>query len=325
MSVIVASRNEEKYISLCLDSLLNQTYKGRIIIIVVDGMSEDKSQSIVEEYIKNYDNIILLKNEGVNQAIGRNLGFTYAKTELVAYIDAHSYAEKDWLEELYTAYNKLAENDDRIIGVGSIYRNAENNNFTLAAEIAFESVIIGTTKASFLKRENISKVDNAYACLYSKTKLIEAGLYNPELKIGEDMELNNRLTYKLGYNLYVNPNAITYYFRRNSVLGIFKQQMNYGYWRLKVLNQLKMFNLKVIAPAVFLMTLGVLFLASFFSKFVLILFLTVVTFYITIILIATIYYSIKNRKFLGWLVFIFPAIHFGYGAGVMRGIIKGNF
>jgi cellulose synthase/poly-beta-1,6-N-acetylglucosamine synthase-like glycosyltransferase len=285
-------------------------------------MSQDSTQSIVEDYIQKNNNIILLKNEKILQSSGRNMGITFAKTSLVAYIDAHSFAEKEWLEQLYSSYSKLSETDDKMIGVGSIYKNAENTLFSFASEIAFESIIIGTTKSSFLKKKKIEKVDNAYACLYDKKKLTDAGLYNPELAVGEDMELNNRLTYKLGYNLYVNPDAITYYFRRNTISGIFKQQINYGFWRIMVLKLLDMFNFKVFAPGIFLLILFLLFVFSFFSKFSLFLFIFLILIYLLIIILATIYYSFKSKKILGYLIFIFPAIHFGYGFGVLKSLLK---
>lgn len=285
-------------------------------------MSQDSTLSIVEDYIKKNKNIILLKNENILQSSGRNLGINYAKTQLVAYIDAHSYAKKDWIERLYETFVKLSETDDRIIGVGSIYKSAENNSFANASEVAFESIIIGTTKASFLKKKKIEKVDNAYACLYDKKKLIEAGLYKPELAVGEDMELNNRLTYKLGYNLYVNPDAITYYFRRNTISGIFRQQLNYGFWRIKLLKILNIFNSKVLAPGIFLSVLFLLFVFSFFSQLFLYLLLFFVIIYLIIVISATIYYSFKNKKLLAYLLFIFPAIHFGYGFGVLKSILK---
>lgn len=302
--------------------MLAQSYKGNIKIIVVDGLSTDKTRDLVQLYSEKHPTIVLLINEGIYQSAGRNLGFEYATTELIAYIDAHSFADKYWLENLYLAYSKIKESDDKIIGIGSIYRNAENSDFSIAAEIAFESIVIGTTKSSFLRKNQISKVDNAYACLYDRAKLLSAGIYNPDLPVGEDMELNNRLTLKLGYHLYVNPEALTYYYRRNSIVGIFEQQLNYGFWRLKVLKLLGLFNSKVIAPAIFIVLLLLLFFLGLFSKFIFFIFLLILASYLTVIIGATIYYSLKQRKFHYWLLLIFPAIHFGYGLGVMKGLFK---
>ena len=56
-SFIVPVYNTEKYLKICLDSLVNQTYKDFEIIVVNDG-STDKSSNIISKYQKKYKNII---------------------------------------------------------------------------------------------------------------------------------------------------------------------------------------------------------------------------------------------------------------------------
>lgn len=62
VSVVVPVYNVEKYITDCLDSLVNQTLDDMEIIIVNDG-STDGSEEIIKKYEKNYSNIIYLKKE----------------------------------------------------------------------------------------------------------------------------------------------------------------------------------------------------------------------------------------------------------------------
>ena len=51
ISVVVGIRNEERYIEECIDSLLNLDYpKDSYEIIIVDGMSTDKTKDIVQKY-----------------------------------------------------------------------------------------------------------------------------------------------------------------------------------------------------------------------------------------------------------------------------------
>lgn len=52
ISIIVPSFNSERYISRCLKSLINQTYKN-LEIIVIDDCSTDNSCKIIEEFQKN--------------------------------------------------------------------------------------------------------------------------------------------------------------------------------------------------------------------------------------------------------------------------------
>lgn len=53
-SIIVPVRNEEKYISKCLESLLNQTYPD-FEIIVIDDSSSDRTWDIIQRYTENYE------------------------------------------------------------------------------------------------------------------------------------------------------------------------------------------------------------------------------------------------------------------------------
>lgn len=57
VSIIVPVYNVEKYLAKCLDSLVNQTLKDIEIIIVNDG-SPDKSQDIIDKYVKEYPNLV---------------------------------------------------------------------------------------------------------------------------------------------------------------------------------------------------------------------------------------------------------------------------
>ena len=77
VSVIIPMYNAESTIETCIDSVLKQTYKGKVEIIVVNDGSTDNSQVIVEELIrKNNSNIniqlINKENGGVSKA--RNTG-----------------------------------------------------------------------------------------------------------------------------------------------------------------------------------------------------------------------------------------------------------
>ena len=66
VSIIIPCRNEEKYIAKCLDSILSQDYpKDKLEVLVVDGMSEDKTKEIVKDYSKKYPYIKLLENRGL--------------------------------------------------------------------------------------------------------------------------------------------------------------------------------------------------------------------------------------------------------------------
>lgn len=95
VSVIIASYNSGQYITKCLDSLLNQTYKN-IEIIVCDDMSTDDSVDVVLEMSQNHSNIILLRNnENLRAAATRNKCIAEAHGVFYAIQDADDFSDPE--------------------------------------------------------------------------------------------------------------------------------------------------------------------------------------------------------------------------------------
>lgn len=107
ISVVIPVYNTGIYLRECLDSVLNQTLKD-IEIICVDDESTDNSLSVLEEYAKKDDRIIIVNNihvgEGASSA--RTAGLNIAKGKYVSFLDSDDYFELDMLEEVYRAAEK---------------------------------------------------------------------------------------------------------------------------------------------------------------------------------------------------------------------------
>lgn len=107
VSVIVAAYNIEKYIDVCMKSIMNQTQDDIEIIVVNDGSKDDTLLKI--KYLRELDNRIIIvdkKNEGVSKA--RNEGLTHASGEYVMFIDGDDYIDFTAIELLY----KKAKDED---------------------------------------------------------------------------------------------------------------------------------------------------------------------------------------------------------------------
>lgn len=61
ISIIVPIYNVEKYLSKCLDSLVNQTYKN-IEIVCFNDASTDNSLRILEDYAQKDDRIKVINS-----------------------------------------------------------------------------------------------------------------------------------------------------------------------------------------------------------------------------------------------------------------------
>ena len=67
--------NAEKYIGICLDSILNSNLsKADYEIVIVNDGSKDKSPDIAKTYASLYSNIIYLSQENQGQSTARNNG-----------------------------------------------------------------------------------------------------------------------------------------------------------------------------------------------------------------------------------------------------------
>lgn len=97
ISVIVPVYNVEPYLRVCLDSIINQTYKNIEIIIVNDG-STDKSEMICEEYKKNDHRIVLINQRNSGLSAARNSGVKVARGRYIGFVDSDDFIYPDMYE-----------------------------------------------------------------------------------------------------------------------------------------------------------------------------------------------------------------------------------
>ena len=122
VSIITPSYKSEKFISQTIESVLGQTYQNWEIIIV-DDVSPDNSNKIIEEYSKKDSRIKLIKLEkNSGAAVARNIAIEESKGRYIAFLDADDIWKPEKLEKqiefmrknnyafTYTAYEKVDEN-----------------------------------------------------------------------------------------------------------------------------------------------------------------------------------------------------------------------
>ena len=105
VSVIVPIYNVEKYLSKCVESLLNQTLREIQIILVNDG-STDKSGEIAGFYANSDDRVVMLHkvNGGISSA--RSLGLQYATGEYVTFVDSDDWVDDKMYETMWETAQK---------------------------------------------------------------------------------------------------------------------------------------------------------------------------------------------------------------------------
>ena len=111
ISVIIPCYNVEKYLSRCIESVINQQYKN-LEIILIDDESPDKSGEICEKYAKQDSRIVVIhqKNKGLSGA--RNTGIELAKGDYLFFVDSDDLIFPNTIKDLYI---KAIENEADLV------------------------------------------------------------------------------------------------------------------------------------------------------------------------------------------------------------------
>lgn len=105
ISVIIPVYNIEKYLSRCISSIVNQTYKNLEIILIDDG-STDKSLKICKDWEKKDDRIKVISQENRGVSSARNKGLSIAKGDYISFVDGDDEIVKDLYSSFISEYNK---------------------------------------------------------------------------------------------------------------------------------------------------------------------------------------------------------------------------
>lgn len=207
ISVIIPVYNTEEYLSRCLDSVINNSYRNLEIICVNDG-STDGSLDILNEYKFRDKRIIVIDKENQGVSAARNTGMACATGDGIAFIDSD-----DWIHQNYflilvqTLFDSKAD-----MAVCERYTTAE---FVQDKEIHYNhSIFRMITKNEFTLNHNCKY--SVWGRVYKK-KVLEHCRFVEGIKISEDKIFNMELLDKNpSIKIALVDEKMYYYFYRES-------------------------------------------------------------------------------------------------------------
>ena len=107
-SIIVPVYNVEKYLSQCINSVLNQSFQDYELILVEDG-SPDHCAEICDEFAQNYSKIKVIHKENGGLSSARNAGLDMARGRYIIFLDSDDFW--DYNEALMDIHANLFESD----------------------------------------------------------------------------------------------------------------------------------------------------------------------------------------------------------------------
>ncbi len=105
ISILVPVYKVEKYLSCCVESLINQAYKNLEIILIDDG-SPDKSPEICDKFAAQDSRIHVIHKKNGGSADARNVGLDKASGEYIIFVDSDDFIHPEMIADLYHAASK---------------------------------------------------------------------------------------------------------------------------------------------------------------------------------------------------------------------------
>lgn len=208
VSVIIPTFNDEKTISVVLDSVLNQTRFDLIkeIFVINDG-STDQTETVLNFYINEHTTdkikIITKINEGVARA--RNEGIKKATGKYLAFLDADDY----WFPQKIERQISIMERNKKISFLGTDYSSAQ---FPIGKKYKPGNEIYNLTLRELLLRS----YPMTPTVVIRKSLQERIGFFPENMEYSEDINFFQRCAAKFN-NYYILPENLVY-------IGIQKNQ-----------------------------------------------------------------------------------------------------
>lgn len=242
ISIIMPCYNEERHIYDSIKSLINEYFKEKCELLIIDGMSEDRTKAIVQDFIDQDLSIRIVENKQRLQAYGMNLGLSQALGEIIIRADTHCVYPPDYIKK---CVDVLKSTD--AANVGGVMLPVGKTAVQKAISLAMTHPM-GVGDAKWHLGNYSGYVDTVYLGTFRKRLFDEIGLYDENAHPNEDAELNLRIS-KAGKKIYLDNSIKITYFPRETMGGLAKQYFKYGKGRFyTLLKHKKLTSLRQVAP-----------------------------------------------------------------------------
>lgn len=321
VTIVIPSRNEERYIADCIKSIMNLDYPSELMeILIVDGQSTDKTVEIVKDFQNMYHNLILINNPHLYTPHALNIGIKNATKDYILIASAHSVFSKNYLKVLM---NMMKENNYDGVGGILITKIKNINSKTLSiCKVLSNKFGVGNSMFRVGTIKQIP-VDIVPFGLYKKKVYKEVGLYNEYLLRNQDMEFSKRLLQRK-MKIYLVPEAQAVYYARESFSQIAKNNFSNGFWipvTVYITKKINSLSVRHFVPLLFILTLILSLSMSFkFSWALLFLLIIVICYAITIAFVSIRINNAETRFY--YIFWSFLVLHFSYGFGSLIGLFR---
>ena len=215
ISVVVPVRDEEDSVRELLQGLLSQTLPPNEIVITDSG-SIDATREIIEEFIGGGAPITLIREKAALPGRGRNVAVAHSRCDWIAFIDAGTIPETDWLEHLA----KPADSQSDVDVVYGTYEPVIDSFFKECAAIAY-------VPPPFASDYGLVRPRSIVSALMRRKVWETVGGFPEDLRSAEDLVFMRKVE-QAKFNIARTSEAIVYWNIQPSLWLTFKRFVAYS-------------------------------------------------------------------------------------------------
>jgi glycosyltransferase involved in cell wall biosynthesis len=318
ISVIIPTRNEEKFIRRCLDSFLYQTRNNQDYeILCVDGMSEDNTAEIIKEYATRDNRVKLIINKAKVTPVGMNLALKQSRGQFIIVVSCHAEYAPDYIEKCLEVMDRTGADQ-----VGGYMNTCPAENTVAGAAIAAATTCrFGVGNSMFRLKGTEREVDTVPFGMYRREVFDKIGLYDERLIRNQDIELNKRLL-KAGGKTIISPEIKVKYYNRSTYAGLWRQSFNNGLWNPYTIWLVGGgLQLRHFVPMAFVLSIIALAVGGFFYAPLWWLLIPDVASYFGLAVWFAVKAGEKNKNLTLYVVWAFIVLHGAYGLGSLWAVL----
>ena len=214
VSVVVAIRNAEATLRLCIESLLRIDYPcDRLQLLCVDNGSTDATGRILAQY---GERLTVVREPRRGPAAARNRGVREGRGEIVAFTDADCIVDRGWLRALV---RPLGDPEVGVVGGKILSRRPANVVERFGERIHDHERALTVCSPPYAITMNWA----------SRRRVLDAVAgFNEDLLRGSDVDLSYRML-QSGYRLRYEPMATVYHHNERTPWGLVHEGYVHGY------------------------------------------------------------------------------------------------
>lgn len=218
ISIIVPVYNVAKYLNCCIDSLINQNFKGTYEIICVNDGSTDSSLQILKSYKAISEKIVIVDQNNKGLSSARNTGLKKSRGKYVMFLDSDDYFKHS--NVLSIMHNEMENNGlDFVVADFEYDYYDKKKNYRIHRDDSLKNRVMNGRDFYDLGIKKKSIMSVVWNKLYRREFLITNNLKFMEGILYEDMEFTPRVYYLAEKVKYLDELIIMYRQREGSIMS----------------------------------------------------------------------------------------------------------